>query len=322
MSLITNLTSIDGIIEALAIKFKFDAGAGKLAVAAAFKAQLENPNAEAPAAKPKRAPAAFELYAKTIRAETKAGMPEGTKSAEVTAHLRTLWKALDDEAKAPFVAESASLRAASKPAPVASTKKIKDPNAPKRPPNAFMLFSNEHRAEVRAQHPDEKMPAIAKILGEMWKALSDEDRAPLTERATELSAAYTEAKAAYEASKPAPALPVELEAAAAAPSKKTKAPKDPNAPKRPMSGFMLFSAARRPDVRASQPEGTKMTVIAKLLGAEWKELDEAARAPFEAEALAAKEVYQRAKATYALGYRDGTIMTAEELLEAQGPPDE
>ena len=37
--------------------------------------------------------------------------------------------------------------------------------------------------------------------------------------------------------------------------KKKKKKKDPNAPKRPMSGFMFFSGEKRASVKASLPEG-------------------------------------------------------------------
>lgn len=38
---------------------------------------------------------------------------------------------------------------------------------------SFMLFSQEHRADVRAKHPEMATTEVAKKLGEMWRALSD-----------------------------------------------------------------------------------------------------------------------------------------------------
>jgi len=53
--------------------------------------------------------------------------------------------------------------------------------------------------------------------------------------------------------------------------KKAKAEKDPNAPKKPLTAFMLFTNLRRPDVMKSNP-GIKITEISTIIGKEWKEL--------------------------------------------------
>ena len=42
-------------------------------------------------------------------------------------------------------------------------KKIKDPNAPKRPMTAYFLFMGEKRAEVKQSNPDIKVQDIAKV---------------------------------------------------------------------------------------------------------------------------------------------------------------
>lgn len=57
-----------------------------------------------------------------------------------------------------------------------TSKKKKDPNAPKRPLTAYMIFSQEHRQEVREENKDAKIGEISKILGERWKKLSDEEK--------------------------------------------------------------------------------------------------------------------------------------------------
>ncbi|KXZ44281.1 hypothetical protein GPECTOR_70g512 [Gonium pectorale] len=59
------------------------------------------------------------------------------------------------------------------------------------PPSAYMLFCNENREAARqklASEGHEKMPVtmVAKELGQMWKALNDEDRAKFRARAEEL----------------------------------------------------------------------------------------------------------------------------------------
>ncbi len=53
--------------------------------------------------------------------------------------------------------------------------------------------------------------------------------------------------------------------------KKPKAEKDPNAPKKPLTAFMLYTNKRRPEVM-KQNVGMKITEISTIIGKEWKEL--------------------------------------------------
>jgi len=43
--------------------------------------------------------------------------------------------------------------------------------------NAFMNFSNAHREDVREENPDLKMSEIAKVLGQIWRELSANQKA-------------------------------------------------------------------------------------------------------------------------------------------------
>lgn len=52
----------------------------------------------------------------------------------------------------------------------------KDPNAPKKPLNAYMFFAGEHRSTVLAQHPGLRASEVTKKLGEMWKATASDDK--------------------------------------------------------------------------------------------------------------------------------------------------
>lgn len=56
-------------------------------------------------------------------------------------------------------------------------------------------------------------------------------------------------------------------------SAKTKAPKDPNAPKRATTGFFFFSQEERPNIRAKNP-ALKVTEISQQLGKLWREMDD------------------------------------------------
>lgn len=77
------------------------------------------------------------------------------------------------------------------------TKKVRDPNKPKRSKNAFMFFSTAKRTEIKEANPDMKSTDISKELGVLWKALSDEDKKPFELQAATEKEAYDKAMAAY-----------------------------------------------------------------------------------------------------------------------------
>ncbi|KAG0169287.1 Non-histone chromosomal protein 6 [Apophysomyces sp. BC1034] len=54
----------------------------------------------------------------------------------------------------------------------------KDPNAPKRFMGSYIHFANEHRDQVKADHPDANQKEIVQMLGEMWQNLSEDEKEP------------------------------------------------------------------------------------------------------------------------------------------------
>ena len=108
---------------------------------------------------------------------------------------------------------------------VKRAKKEKDPDAPKRPPSAYMLWLNENRQAIKNEHfpvnedgehtyPSghdkegealtgrDKVTLITKKAGVLWKEVTDEEKEPYETKATELSEAYKEAKGDYTPSAP------------------------------------------------------------------------------------------------------------------------
>ena len=57
--------------------------------------------------------------------------------------------------------------------------KQKDPNAPKRPASAYMLWLNENRASIKDEllttNPDAKVTDVTKRAGQLWKDLTDDE---------------------------------------------------------------------------------------------------------------------------------------------------
>ena len=92
-----------------------------------------------------------------------------------------------------------------------------------------------------------------------------------------------------------------------APKKRKKKKKDPNAPKRNMSSYFLYSNATRNDVKAANPEA-KFGEIAQIISRHFKALPEEERAYWDQKAVEDKERYQTAMAAYkpTLGAASGT----------------
>lgn len=72
--------------------------------------------------------------------------------------------------------------------------------------------------------------------------------------------------------------------------KKQKRRKDPNAPKRALSGFMFFSQAERENVKKQNP-GIAFQDMGKALGDKWRNMTAEEKEPYEAKAQADKKRY-------------------------------
>ncbi|CCH62882.1 hypothetical protein TBLA_0I02240 [Henningerozyma blattae CBS 6284] len=84
-----------------------------------------------------------------------------------------------------------------------STRRKKDPNAPKRALSAYMFFANETRDIVRSENPDVTFGQVGKILGERWKALSAEEKVPYETKAEADKKRYESEKELYNATRAA-----------------------------------------------------------------------------------------------------------------------
>ncbi|ERM98632.1 hypothetical protein AMTRI_Chr05g57150 [Amborella trichopoda] len=78
------------------------------------------------------------------------------------------------------------------------SKREKDPNQPKRPPSAFLLFMDAFRVTFKKENPDTKgIAVVGKAGGEKWKSMTDQEKASYIAHATQKKAEYDLAMAAY-----------------------------------------------------------------------------------------------------------------------------
>jgi len=155
-------------------------------------------------------------------------------------------------------------------------KKKKDPNKPKTPQSAFLFFSSAKRNEVTKTHPGIKFQEVAKILGEMWKGITEADKKPYEQQAQRDRLRYKEEMEHY---KPPPAIDSSDDDKK---SKKRKRRKDPNEPKGAPSAYILYANSIREDIKKENPDA-QFTDTGRIIGQKWKQLTEEQRKPFNEE---------------------------------------
>jgi len=178
----------------------------------------------------------------------------------------------------------------------------KDPNAPKRPLSAYFTWLGENRVQVKADNPGMKHKDVTSKLGTMWNALDDAVKKEYKDKAT---VEMNKWKLEFQEYKKTPEY-AEWEANKE-PKKKSKArkkkpPKDPNAPKRPSTGFFLFVSEKRAEVKASllPEQQNKVTLVTKKCGELWSNSSEETKASFKDRSKKLKEKYDEDLAAYKL----------------------
>jgi len=76
-------------------------------------------------------------------------------------------------------------------------KKTKDPNAPKHPMSAYLIYLNQTRAELFKENPTMTNSEMMAEAGKKWKSLDEESRAPFVEDAKKKSEDYYQEMAKY-----------------------------------------------------------------------------------------------------------------------------
>ena len=129
----------------------------------------------------------------------KAGLTEGAPAEDFMGQLQSLISQFPTEFKATTEKTDA---------PKKRAKKVRDPNLPKRPKNAFMLFTDSVREEVKAglieASPDGKIRVsdVSKECGARWKALPDDEKQPFLDANAAAKTEYEKAMEDYYAENP------------------------------------------------------------------------------------------------------------------------
>ena len=118
-----------------------------------------------------------------------------------------------------------------------------------------------------------------------YKALSDKEMAKWNKKAEQDKIRYQHEMKSY--------VPMEDPTG----GKRKKQKRDPNAPKRNMSAYFLYSVHIRPTIKANNPEAS-FGDIARMISAQFKDLPPNERAMWDAKAEADKQRYLAEKEAY------------------------
>jgi hypothetical protein len=273
--------------------------------------------------KPKRSTTAYLVFCKEMRPRAKKELGDDVKATDVTKRLGEMWTALkastkssDKKALERYQQEAADdkerfdqeMLEYQPPSDdeIVTAKKTrksspKDPNEPKKPPTAYIIFCRDARALAKKELGDDAKPVdITRRIGEMWTELkADSERVDELEeykkQADKEKALYQIALEKYKAGE-------DVEVAQEQVTKKEEKPKKAKKEEKPkevkpektkktklkkskISGFTYFCDTERPDLVEENEEMGEDEVEAELLR-RWKDMDEETQASWEEEAAA------------------------------------
>ncbi|NP_001297895.1 high mobility group box 3b [Esox lucius] len=161
-----------------------------------------------------------------------------------------------------------------------------DARKPKGKMSAYAYFVQTCREEHKKKNPEipVNFSEFSKKCAGRWKTMSPKEKSKFEDQANQDKARYESEMTSY-----------------GPPGKRgKKAKKDPNAPKRPPSGFFVFCAEQRPKIKAQHPS-FGIGDVAKKLGEAWNNLTDSSKQPYLAKANKLKEKYRKDVADYKRG---------------------
>ncbi|XP_037659827.1 high mobility group protein B3-like [Choloepus didactylus] len=149
-----------------------------------------------------------------------------------------------------------------------------DPKKPKRKMSAYAFFVQMCREEHKKKNPEVPVnfAEFSKKCSEKWKTMSGK-KSKFDEMAKADKVRYNREMKDY------------------GPAKGDKK-KDPNAPKRPPSGFFLFCSEFRAKIKSTNP-GISIGDVAKKLGEMWNNMSDNEKQPYNNKAAKLKEKYEK-----------------------------
>ncbi|XP_029931897.1 high mobility group protein B3a [Myripristis murdjan] len=156
-----------------------------------------------------------------------------------------------------------------------------DPRKPKGRMSAYAFFIQTCREEHNKKSPEVPISFadFSRKCSGRWKSMSGKEKSRFEELARQDKMRFDQEMQLY------------------APGRKRGQKKDPNAPKRPPSGFFIFCSEYRPKVKAQDPS-LGIGDVAKKLGEMWNNLADSSKQPYLQKANKLKDKYNKDVADY------------------------
>jgi len=138
---------------------------------------------------PKRATTAYINFTQYYRGSLKKAGRSVPKIGEFGKECAAKWHSMTEEEKKPFTDEAERDRERYRKE-MEVFKPARDVNKPKRPGTAFMLFMVDFRKEIAGKQPEGGVAALAKLGGERWRNMTDEEKKPYVEKQNECKITY------------------------------------------------------------------------------------------------------------------------------------
>ncbi|KAJ8416782.1 hypothetical protein AAFF_G00326600 [Aldrovandia affinis] len=174
-----------------------------------------------------------------------------------------------------------------------------DPRKPKGKMSAYAYFVQTCREEHKKKSPEipVNFAEFSKKCSGRWKTMSGKEKSKFEDMAKQDKVRYDQEMMTY------------------MPGKKGKK-KDPNAPKRPPSGFFIFCSDHRPKIKAQHPS-LGIGEVAKKLGEMWNNLTDGNKQPYLIKANKLKDKYKKDMADYkSKGKVGGMAMAPKPMMKA------
>lgn len=136
---------------------------------------------------PKRFKSSFIFFSMAKHKEIKERLASGSdiKVTNITSMVSEAWRTLEPSERQKFEEMSREDKErydiekqnyVPPPGMALTSKRKRDPDAPKRPMSAYLSYANKLRGKVKSENPDCSNGEISKILSNMWKGMSDDQR--------------------------------------------------------------------------------------------------------------------------------------------------
>lgn len=187
---------------------------------------------------------------------------------------------------------------------MAKTKTLRDPNAPKRNLSSYLLYQNAMRDTFKSQNPGMTFGQLSKYTSAMYAEMPPHEKQQWQARAEADKGRYLMQMANYV---PTPGFDSRGEAVISPSEKKTmykgKGSRDPHAPKRNLSAYLLYQNAMRNQFKADNP-GMTFGQLSKYTSHMYKALTPEEKAEWDQKAMEDKERFDAEMKVYVppMGY--------------------